>query len=57
VTHVWDEDGRSVYLIRVLGLVVAYTLTAYLGLELAFFQENATLIWPAYGLALGACRA
>jgi len=54
VTHVWDEDGRSVYLTRVLGLMAVYVATAYLGLELAFFQENATLIWPPTGLSLAA---
>jgi len=34
------------------GLAIAYGVVGVIGLRFATYQENATLIWPASGLAL-----
>lgn len=47
-------ERRVSTIVVVLGLAALYFATGRLGLSLAHFQENATLIWPPTGLSLAA---
>src|SRR4051794_7057195 len=50
-----SEQGRSAASsVWILGLIVAYVVTGRLGLQLATYERNATLIWAPSGLAVAA---
>lgn len=48
------DEGPKFYLIKMALLVVAYVVTAQIGLSLAFSVESATTVWPPTGIAIAA---
>jgi len=48
------QGPRARRLLQIAVLATLYVVSGWLGLELAFFQENATLIWPPTGFSLAA---
>jgi anti-anti-sigma factor len=49
-----DLHGRAGYLLQIVALTAAYTVSGKLGLDLAFASRNVTAIWPPTGIALAA---
>lgn len=53
--NLWVQPGESRRrLIQIATLAALYVATGRLGLSVAHYQDNATLIWPPTGLALAA---
>jgi anti-anti-sigma factor len=49
-----DLHGRAGYLVQIIALTAAYTISGKLGLKLAFESKSVTAIWPPTGIALAA---
>jgi anti-anti-sigma factor len=49
-----DLHGRAGYLLQIVALTAAYTVSGKLGLKLAFESKSVTAIWPPTGIALAA---
>jgi signal transduction histidine kinase len=48
------DSPRMVYLLQVISLTSVYIISGRLGLDLAFVQSNASLIWPPAAFSLAA---
>jgi anti-anti-sigma factor len=49
-----DLHGRAGYLLQIVAVTAAYTISGKLGLKLAFESKSVTAIWPPTGIALAA---